>query len=204
MSFFDECFSFYNEELKFNRWVFTYKDGFEVHLSFPLNSIPHLMGLDKLEKYKLHAIRRKQSAKGTKTVARVCIDDIKNGILRNEMIQADPNRAEVVRRMTNFLKILEIIDDVNTTHCHFNQNLVPCKIAANFMLYNSANNLNLNLGLVNSDKNNTTGLKTLHASAITVFDEPDGDKYICNQQITTLKDTKVFHIESAVLVKSFE
>jgi hypothetical protein len=198
----EECIDFYKLELNPNEWTFEYDSGFKVILNFPMGSLPHLLGVDKMEKYKLHAVRRKNNP-NLRTVSKLCIKDIKKNIIRDETIQSDPSRAEIIRRMENFLMILDIIDSSETTHCHFNKNLVPCIIDADFMLYNSENNLNLNLGLTDSDKKNLTCSSVLRVSPMTVFDEPEGDKYICNQQIVTLKNVTVKSNETGMLVKTF-
>lgn len=176
-------FLIYEKELIPYVWSFEYDNGLINQLQFCEDDFPHLLGLDKLQKYTL------MKSKNMPGVSSICLRDFKKGSITDEIIRRDKNRRLIERRINYFDNLPLLINDQQTQHFIFDKNIVPCSINAEYMLYNPINNTHCHFGTVETRA--TKGSNPKKYSPITWFIEEDRpDMYIKNQQRIILKNLK--------------
>lgn len=170
-----EAFSIYKDKLAPYIWRFEYEGGLTIELRFNVADFPHLMGLDKLNKYLI------MSEKNIPGISSLCLSDLKKGKITDEMISNDKSKRMIQRRISNFEKLPVLLDDPSTQHFEFDKDLVPCSIPAEYMLYNPIDNTHCYFGTI--EARNTRGSTPKRYAPLTWFIEEDRpDMYIKNQK----------------------
>lgn len=161
-------------------WVYEYGDGIIYEVSFETSDLMHLLSLNHLNKY---VMMKNKKIKG---LGSICYEDLKKKKITDEKIAKTKKKRLIQRKIHNFNKLKNLLDDIKTQHFYFNKDQVPSRISAEYMLYNSLSNIHCHFGVTETRKKKGRVPKSY--SPITWFIEEDRpDMYIKGQEEAVLK-----------------
>lgn len=167
-------------EIRPYTWIYEYEDGTVYKVSFGKGDLMHLLGLNKLSKFAM-LISKKVDGVGS-----MCFNDLKKGKITDKKINKNKNKRLIQRKINNFTNLKNLLSDLETQHFYFDKNLVPCKIDAEYMLYNPIDDIHCHFGATESSKKQEQTPKA--CSPVTWFIEEDRpDMYIIKQKEADLK-----------------